>query len=56
MVKIFDYSSGKARINKTRVLPTKVLTVPQWTGGDVTIPILNIETPKKALGVWSREN
>ena len=55
VVKAFNYSSGRARLNKTRVLPAKTLSIPQRTGGDIAIPILNNNAPKKALGVWSRD-
>lgn len=51
VVKTFNYSSGRARLNETRVLPAKTLTIPQRTGGDVTIPILDIDAPKKAFGI-----
>ena len=29
------------------------MTIPQRTRGDVRIPILDINNPKRALGVWS---
>ena len=47
------YASGRARLNKVRVLPAETLTIPQRTGEDVTIPILDVDVAKKALGVWN---
>ena len=53
VIRTFNYASGRARLNKVRALPAETLTIPQRTGGDVTIPMLDVDVAKKTLGVWN---